>query len=256
MAGNTYMTRRSFLAVLIKSIAGIRMYSLIPIGMPELTLSGLNQEIRPYWLRVLSKGIDYFPEHIRAFFQEYRDEDMVGSMQFALNLTLRQNKRALSKRFLPPEKEMNEMIENNKASQYFFQFVKETNISNNALPEIIYGNDPYYSLLLYDLSTFILRSIMAAFEEDKFRSLNSFDINLLNSSLSYLEEAINVSEHVYILSNEDFRTKLKMNLGSYYNSLGLTMSYLGDTTSAQKMYLRALEFRPGDTSILRNMGRS
>ena len=253
MKNKSGITRRTLLKKLIKGIAGSGMYCLIPTGFRPLRISFSHKEIYPNWLEVLSKGVHYVPEYIKAFFNDWEDPDMNDSVRYAFYLTLTRNKRALAQGTLPSEKEMDEMIESNKASQYLFQYVKEANTGMNARPEVIYGHDACCAQMFYDVSTFVLRNMMNNQKNVLFAKLSEFDIRLLNSNISYLEEAIRISEHVYILQDEELRPQTRNNIGSYYNSLGLTQSFLGDMSAAGKMYLRALEFRPGDTLILDNM---
>ncbi|MBN2298190.1 MAG: hypothetical protein JXM72_06325 [Deltaproteobacteria bacterium] len=253
MNGKSGITRRTLLKQLVKSMAGTGLYCLMPTGFPALSISRLHEETHPFWLEVLSRGVHYVPEYIKSFFNGWEDHDMNESVRYALHLTLTRNRRALAGGDLPCEKEMDEMIENNKASQFLFQYVKEANASLNARPEVIYGYDVYCAQMFYDVSTFVLRSNMNNHNEILFARLSEFDIQLLISNISYLEEAIRISEHMYILVDEESRSKISKNIGSYYNSMGLSLSLLGDMRAAGKMYRRALEFRPGDTSILENM---
>ncbi|HOO45920.1 MAG TPA: hypothetical protein PLM29_06815 [Deltaproteobacteria bacterium] len=253
MKGIQEITRRTFLGQLIKSLAGTGLYCLMPTGVARLGISELHENIHPYWLEVLSRGFHHVPENIRSFFHGWDDRDMNESVRYALYLTLTRNRHALSGRDLPGEKEMDMTIEDNKASQFLYQHVKESNAAINAGPEVIYGYDVYCAQMFYDLSTFILRNQMDDRKNIWFSRLSEFDIVVLNSNLSYLEEAIRISEHLYILVDEKSSSEIKKNIGSYYNSLALSLSLLGEMREAGKMYLRALEFRPGDTSILENM---
>jgi len=253
MSSREGITRRTLLKQLINSIAGTGMYCLMPTGFPAPGLRGLHEEIHASWLEVLSRGAQYIPENVRSFFHGWDDRDMIESVSYALYLTLTRNRRALSGTDLPGEKEMDMTIEDNKASQFLYEHVKELNAGINAGPEVIYGYDVYCAQMFYDLSTFILRNQLDNRKNTWFSRLSEFDIAVLNSNISYLEEAIRISEHLYILVDEKSSSEISMNIGSYYNSLALSLSLLGEMSEAGKMYLRALEFRPGDASILENM---
>jgi len=247
------ITRRAFLDRLMKAAAGAGLYAFIPVSLPSLKPSLLEEDIRPYWLEVLSKGIGYFPQNIISFFSTWSSDQFLESSQYALLLTLNQNKRLLTSEKLPPDREMDQITESNKTTQYIFSILKNHFLEQNAGPDITYGNDPFHARLLYDMSSFMLRDIIEGTEDTPDAVLDDFDINLLNSCASYLEEAIRMSEHSFILCDDSYKDILIRNIGSYYNNLGLTLSYLGDNEKADQVFRRALEFRPDDDGILRNM---
>lgn len=246
------VTRRRFLSGLMKIIAGAGLYSFIPVSIP-LPKSGAGEETHPYWLDVLSRGIRYYPGNITSFFSGWNDEQFKDSAQYALFLTLNQNKRVLSQSGIPSEKEMDQVVEGNKTTQYMFEKVKRANLATDADPQITYGNDPLHARVLYDLSAFILRDISETVEGSSFIGFSDFDVMLLDSGTTYLKEAIDLSENAYIFIDDNFKEILRKNIGSYYNCLGLALSYLGDTQQAQSVFLKALEFRPDDASILQNL---
>ncbi|MRR14458.1 hypothetical protein EG833_03325 [archaeon] len=246
-------TRREFLSSLLRAFAGAGMYSFIPMPFPQVTIGSIKEETHPYWLDVLSRGIDYFPENIVSFFSGWSADQFTESTQYALLLTLNQNKRTLANAGLPPDREMDQVIEINKTTQYIFDQLKKINLDRNSLPEVTYGNDAFHARLLYDLSAYILRNIVRSVDEPGFTELSDFDMALLDSGTTYLEEAIRMSENVYIISDADFKEILTMNLGAYYNNLGLTVSYLGEMEQADRYFRKALEYRPDDELIIENL---
>lgn len=253
MVMDVAVTRRKFLSGLMKTIAGTSLYSFLPVSLPLLDPAALVADPRPYWLDVLSKGIRFYPENITAFFSGWSEAQFLDSAQYALFLTLGQNKRALANTGARSDKEMDHIVENNKTTQYMFDNVKRAHLAKNADPQTTYGNDPFHARMLSDLSSFILRNIEDKLEVSSIDTFSDFDIMLLNSGTTYLEEAIRLSEHAYIFYEDNLKEVLRSNIGSYYNNLGLTLSYLGDIPQAHKVFLRALEFRPDDTSILDNI---
>ncbi len=246
-------TRREFLSAFLKACAGAGMYCFIPMPFPQVTIASIKEETHPYWLDVLSRGIHYFPENIVSFFSGWSADQYSESTRYALFLTLNQNKRTLANEGLPPDRDMDQIIESNKTTQYIFDRIKKINLEKNSLPEITYGNDAFHARLLYDLSTYILRDIIRSVDEPGFTELSDFDIDLLDSGTTYLEEAIRMSEHAYVISDDEFKEVLTINLGACYNNLGLTLGYLGDMEQADRYFRKALEYRPDDELIIENL---
>lgn len=193
------------------------------------------------------------PENITSFFSGWNEEQFKDSAQYALFLTLNQNKRVLTQTAIPTDKEMDQVVESNKTTQFMFEKVKLTNLATNADPQTTYGNDPLHARVLYDLSSFVLRDISETVEDPLFTGFSNFDVMLLDSGTTYLKEAIALSENAYIYIDDNLKEILCRNIGSYYNCLGLSLSYLGDIQQAQSAFLRALEFRPEDASVLQNL---
>ncbi len=188
------VTRRTFLSGLIKFISGASLYSFIPVTVPLPLTVAAGDEEHPYWLDVLSRGIRYFPDNITSFFSGWNDDQYKDSAQYALYLTMNHNRRVFSLAGIPSEKDMDEIVESNKTTQFIFEKVKYANLAADTDPQLTYGNDPLHARILYDLSAFILRDISQTVEGSSFTGFSDFDVLLLESGTTYLKEAVSLSE--------------------------------------------------------------
>jgi tetratricopeptide (TPR) repeat protein len=247
------VTRRSFLKGLITAAAGTGLNSFIPLPLNLPATAALSREIRPYWLEVLSKGVRYFPENIVSYFSDWSRDQLKGSAHYSLALTLGGNKRLLAGTSLPREREMDEVVERNKTTQYLYESLMLLEAEEGVDTGTAHVDDPYYARLLYDLSGFILRDVMKMIEDPSFSGFRPFDITLLDSCLTYVRESISLNEDAYALCAVDLREAIRVNIGSGYNNLGLTLSYLGEVQQAQDAFGKALELRPDNSAILRNL---
>lgn len=62
-----------------------------------------------------------------------------------------------------------------------------------------------------------------------------------------------MNEHAYDLCAAELKEVITANTGSSYNNLGLILSYLGEVQQAQEAFAKALELRPDNRAILRNL---
>jgi tetratricopeptide (TPR) repeat protein len=248
------VTRRSFLKGLITAAAGAGLNSFIPLPLQTLDPSSLSREIRPYWLEVLSRGARYFPGNIVSRFSDWSGDQLREAAHYSLILTLARNRETLAGSRLPGEREMDEAVERNKAVQYLYESLRRTHEKGKPEEEDDgRDDDPYYARVLHDLSSFMIRHIVKEADDQSFGGFSPFDITLLHSCLTYVRESIGLNEDAYVLCGEDLRETLKGNIGSCYNNLGLALSYLGDVQQAQAAFMKALEHRPDNGAILRNL---
>jgi hypothetical protein len=246
------VTRRSFLKGLITAAAGASLNSFIPLPFKPPGTAPITGGMKPYWLEVLSKGVRYFPENIVAYFSDWSAVRLRESAHYSLVLTLGGNRTLLANAGLPGQREMDEIVERNKTTQYLYESVGRSETVEGET-DVWAGDEPYHARLLYDLSTFMLRFTMDKVEGESFEGFAPFDIALLNSCISYVREAIVLNEDSLVLCGQDFQEVLRVNTGSCYNNLGLALSYLGDVQGAQEAFGKALEFRPDNRAILRNL---
>lgn len=247
------VTRRSFLKGLITAAAGASLNSFIPLPLKSIVTGTLTREARPYWLDVLSKGVSYFPDNIVSRFSDWSEDRIRESAHYTLALTIGMNKKMLAGNSLPGEREMDGMVERNKSAQYLYQSFRLFEAEGDEESDGVHADDPYHARLLHDLSSFILRRMMDRVDDLSFEGFTPFDTTLLGSCLTYVREAISLNEDACVVGRADLREVLRSNIGSCYNNLGLTLSYLGEVQQAQEAFGKALRFRPDNRAILRNL---
>lgn len=245
------VTRRSFLKGLITATAGLN--SFIPLPFETLKKTSLDHDLHPYWQEVLSKGVQFFPKNIVSRYSDWTIEQMEGSAHYTLILTLGRNRKILASPGLPGDREMDEVVELNKATQHLYESLRYARTGQENEDEENHNDDTCYARLLYDDSCFILRNIMGKVEDQSFTGFSPFDLALLGSGLTFTRESIRMNEYAYDLCAEDFKEVIAANIGSGYNNLGLGLSYLGDVQQAQEAFAKALELRPDNRAILRNI---
>jgi tetratricopeptide (TPR) repeat protein len=247
------VTRRSFLRGLFTAAAGASLNSFIPLPLKPLVTGSLTREARPYWLEVLSKGVRFFPENIVSRFSDWGPDRLRESSHYTLVLTLGQNRKMLAGTGMPGDREMDGTVERNKTAQYLYESFRLAEAEEDEESDGVHADDPFHARLLYDLSSFILRHTMDRVDDPSFEGFTPFDTTLLGSGLTYVREAINLNEDASVLCGSDLREVLTSNTGSCYNNLGLTLSYLGEVQQAQAAFGKALELRPDNRAILRNL---
>jgi tetratricopeptide (TPR) repeat protein len=148
---------------------------------------------------------------------------------------------------------MDEAVERGKTAQCLYEKVRHQDGGVDTGPGAARTDDLYHGRLLYDLSSFIIRHTMEQVESPWFTGFRPFDTTLLGSCLTYVRESIRISRDASSTCPEELREALKGSMGSCYNNLGLALSYLGEVQQAQEAFARALEFRPNNRAILRNL---
>jgi tetratricopeptide (TPR) repeat protein len=247
------VTRRSFLSGLLTAAAGAGLNAFMPLPVRLLGTASPESEIRPYWLEVLSRGVGYFPENISAYFSDWTPAQLKGSAHCSLTITLDMNRRVLASPSLPGQGEMDKAVERSKTTQCLYERLMRLDSGDGAGPGPASTDGLYHGRLLYDLSGFIIRHTMEKVDSPWFTGFSPFDTTLLGSCLTYVRESIRIGQDASDASPEELRDALMGSLGSCYNNLGLALSYLGEVQQAQEAFTRALELRPNNRAILRNL---
>ncbi len=239
-------------------VSGTTLFSLVPVqplrNRSTIPLSEQQTQRLPYWLRVLSQGVSFIPEPLKMDIDSWGKDAIRDRAYGALNLALKQTQSVRSGEIASSDENMNEVINNGKYGQFLLESLREKYEFTQDFPPLTYKSDPVRARLFCELSRSILRHVMTTVDSAGFTAFSDFDIKLLKSAESYLREAIDTFQSAIPLAPQRYKVAIMLNLASSYNNLGLTLNFLGDIGGAREMYARALQIKPNDESVRKNMG--
>lgn len=252
------LTRRAFIGGLYRVVSGAALFSLVPVRLlrnrSTIPLNEQQTPRPPYWLRVLSQGVSFIPEPLKIDTDSWGKDAIKDRAYAALNIALKQTQRVRSGEIPSSDENMTEVINNGKYGQFLLESLREKYEFTQDFPPLTYKSDPVRARFFCELSRSILHQVMTTVDSAGFTAFSDFDIKLLKSAESYLREAINTFQNAIPIAPQRYRVAITLNLASSYNNLGLTLNFLGDIGGAREMYARALQIKPNDDSVRKNMG--
>lgn len=94
---------------------------------------------------------------------------------------------------------------------------------------------------------------------EDFLRFDAFDVELIESSLTYFNRACTTLENAYDIAPERYREPLNRTQALCHTYLGLSYNFLGDLETALWHYLHALELKPYDgtiSTLIRNIEKN
>lgn len=251
------ITRRAFINKLYRIVSGATLFSLVPVqpsrNRATIPHGGQQTQCPPYWLRVLSQGVSFIPEPLKMDIGSWGKDAIKERAYGALNLALKQTQSVRSGEMPSSDENMNEVINNGKYGQFLLESLREKYEFTQDFPPLTYKSDPVRARLFSELSRSILSHVMTNVDSAGFTAFSDFDIKLLKSAESYLREAIDTLQSAIPIAPQRYKFAIMLNLASSYNNLGLTLNFLGDIGGAREMYARALQIKPNDENVRKNM---
>ncbi len=219
-------------------------------AMGLLSIAPFSSDIlrwEPYWLRVLSRGVEYFqydksslgdlvdqPEKLRDIaYRKVRDEARqmyAGIYSDLLEYT---------------DRNMDTLVDDYKSAQFLLEQIPGNYTYCDGFPPVTSCSDPVRSYILRDLSTMILGELDVRLEVPFI--VDSFNRKLASSSLGYAQESVATIRRAIGIAPEFFIDTLNTHLAKGLVIAGDASLYLGYSSMAEGYYRKAIEVIPPGT---------
>jgi hypothetical protein len=223
------LSRRKALKHLLQVVGGLKIFALLPpVALKELPFLRDQGPLIPvpYWLQVLSRGINYIPQKAAPEIKQWEDVTLQQKAYQVLDRAIETNLRVHDTPLTPPTSDMNQIVIDYKTSQYLIEHIQKPYSFSNDFPPITFLQDPMRAKIFYDLALVILNQIIGITQESEFERFTVFEIKLLQSAEAYLREGIKTIESAHRIAPDYFKSILKESVDKGYDYLEFTLKLL------------------------------
>jgi hypothetical protein len=209
---------------------------LPPIALKELPAS-INLEedsgTAPYWIKVLSKEIEYIPLKATPDIEQWKDVELQKKAYQMLDRAIEANLRVHASPSSPLSSDMNQIVIRYKTSQYLLEHTKGPYTFSKDFPPITFMQDPMRAKIFYDLALVILNHLIPDSQKSDATILSALETQLLMSAENYLWEGIKTIEGALRIAPDHFKPVLEESITKGKNYLKFTIKLLEQTHVSQ-----------------------
>ncbi len=203
----------------------------------------------PYWLRVLSRGIEYFQ------FDESSLDNLVDEPDKLRDIAYRKigydTWQLYTGIYSDPDEDtdgnMDLLVDGFKTGQFLLEHIDGRYTYSEDFPKVTYCSDPFRSIILFELSSIILDEINVRYNRHPI--VDRFDLRLLHSSLGYSYETMATVRNALDIAPDNYLDALNTQLAKSCFNIAEAHLYIGDKERAELFYRQAEEFLPKGNDI-------
>ncbi len=254
------ISRRDFLKVSAATVVMLNPLATSLYAKPAVesekqvsTLLNRKNTVRPEWLEILAKGVDYIPQKAKVNIKTSTNKRIIKDAYDSAEYAFKQNKNVLSGNWLMIDEVMNTIVPNNKIVQFLFQNIKGKYMYEKGFPKVTQKEDPTKAKLFSDMARFVLEKIETTRKKPDFTGYDDFEIKLLNSATGYLKRVIDIINRADSIAPANYKKGFAYSIAFSYKDLGNAYIYLGDIAAAKRCYKKGLEYDPNNEELKSNL---